>query len=682
MTFKKIFTVGLLASLFAACDNIDDDKRLIPITPDGGSTVEKNILIEDFTGMKCVNCPEAAAQIKMLQATYQGRIVPVAIHPKLEGFYGPLANDLATEYAEHYGVESLPKGMVDRQALQDYDRWATTAYERSIAKVPALDIELATDYSTITGELSVAVALQCPTPVDGKLQVWLVENGITQFQLMPNGSVNASYEHNHVLRAAVNGTWGEEVFVQNEKATKTYTITPDAEWKAENLAVVAFVYNDANGVVQVVEKELFESNEGGSEETAPEFALLWNDDVTSNIDIEAVDGVATLSNLKLVNQGTSEFTAQVQVKVLDNPVAAAVQFTVGQEAYNVTDEKALDLQKNVPASAALDLLGSVTFAETPGTVKVQITVTVGEVVKQMIVNFTQYPAAQPDELFYLINNGEVVVDGATIEVFSTSFEYAPGMGFVTSSTNNADNGQQLVVKNLTGEDLEATYTVEVIEQGAALGFQLCAFGDCLPLSGTTLSKSGTLVANSETATDWHAEFEYGKQGSAKTKFTVTVGEVSQTVYVNFNYYEEQEQPTGTFSIINNGEVVADGATIEVASTSFEYAPGMGFVTSSTNNADNGQQLMVKNLTGEDLEATYTVEVIEQGAALGFQLCAFGDCLPLSGTTLSKSGKLVANSETTTDWHAEFEYEKHGSAKTKFTVTVGDETQTIYVNFVY
>ena len=98
--------------------------------------------------------------------------------------------------------------------------------------------------------------------VSGKLQVWIVEDGIKAMQLMPDGSANQEYIHNHVFRAAVNGTWGEEVTVkEGETTTKQYSYEHLPEtWNAENISVVAFVYND-NGVENVAKKHIVEHEE-------------------------------------------------------------------------------------------------------------------------------------------------------------------------------------------------------------------------------------------------------------------------------------------------------------------------------------------------------------------------------------------------------------------------------------
>ncbi len=84
--------------------------------------------------------------------------------------------------------------------------------------------------------------------VTGKLQVWLIEDNIKALQLMPDGTANQEYIHNHVFRTVVNGTWGED-FSVNKGETEQRTMTLDLEpnWNPNELSIVAFVYDD-NGV--------------------------------------------------------------------------------------------------------------------------------------------------------------------------------------------------------------------------------------------------------------------------------------------------------------------------------------------------------------------------------------------------------------------------------------------------
>ena len=107
------------------------------------------------------------------------------------------------------------------------------------------------------------------TSINGNLQLWVVQDNIVGVQYQPDGSINDSYVHNHVLRFAVNGTWGETISVAAGSAN---TITHSCNLTTEfaqlqqtnadapafvpaNMWVVAFVYNDS-GVLNVVQVPL------------------------------------------------------------------------------------------------------------------------------------------------------------------------------------------------------------------------------------------------------------------------------------------------------------------------------------------------------------------------------------------------------------------------------------------
>ena len=92
--------------------------------------------------------------------------------------------------------------------------------------------------------------------VNGKVQVWVLEDSIQAVQFMPDGSRDREYIHNHVLRKEVNGMWGEEVKIAlSDTEEQTYEQGIDAAWNVAHLSIVAFVYNQ-EGVVQVVKSKV------------------------------------------------------------------------------------------------------------------------------------------------------------------------------------------------------------------------------------------------------------------------------------------------------------------------------------------------------------------------------------------------------------------------------------------
>ena len=251
----------LLATLvMAACSHIDEDEQLIYVKP---APVERSVLIEDFTGQRCVNCPIANEEIgKLIEQYGEDVIIAVSIHSGPLGFhtnsrfYG-LSTDLGDSYFDFWNLEYQPVGLIDRGAPAEYTAWGTLIREE-LQKVAPVDIDL----SVTTGEDSqfeiCAIILGVDGNTKGKLQVWITEDDITAFQMMPDGKLNNDYIHNHVFRAAVNGDWGEDIEVEEGySVTQYYTLDISDEWNAENLSVIAFVYNDT-GVLQVTKTKLID----------------------------------------------------------------------------------------------------------------------------------------------------------------------------------------------------------------------------------------------------------------------------------------------------------------------------------------------------------------------------------------------------------------------------------------
>ena len=247
----------LTAVLMTACSNIDEDERLIYVKP---ASVERCVLIEDFTGQRCPNCPDAADEIEKLIEQYGDAIIAVSIHSGPLGFhtnsrfYG-LATDIGDSYYNHWNLEFQPVGMIDRSTPSEYTAWGTLV-RGELQKTAPVEIELLVSV-TDSLQLSIDTSVKgVDGDTQGKLQLWIVEDKITAFQMMPDGTRNDTYTHRHVFRDAVNGQWGEDITVQEGYTiVKDYMFPIDVEWKTENLLVIAFVYNE-NGVLQVTKAKV------------------------------------------------------------------------------------------------------------------------------------------------------------------------------------------------------------------------------------------------------------------------------------------------------------------------------------------------------------------------------------------------------------------------------------------
>lgn len=240
---------------FTACSNIAEDDRLIYVEP---VEVSKRVLIEDFTGQGCVNCPNATLVIEEMQKQYGAdNVIAVGIHSgpyakTMSGQNYPLWTETGDYYYDSWDIEAQPTGVIDRKFVSStYQSWGAIVRSELQESAP-IELDATTEYDAATRTVTVNVNAKGILDVTGKLQVWLTEDNITNIQYMPDGSINTQYVHNHVFRTAVNGRDGEDFSVKwNEEKTATCTAVLDEGWKAENMSVVAFVYN-VSGVQQVV----------------------------------------------------------------------------------------------------------------------------------------------------------------------------------------------------------------------------------------------------------------------------------------------------------------------------------------------------------------------------------------------------------------------------------------------
>ena len=256
MNIRNIFMVaGLFAlGILSSCDTVDEADRYIYVKP---AAVGRKVLIEDFTGQRCVNCPNATLEIEKMHELYGDTVIGVGIHSgpfakSTRGTPYALYTETGDEYFDYWKVESQPKGVIDRRGTSDYTSWATIVRDE-LSKVAPVDLSAMSTFESATRKTHITVSA---TGIDGnstgKLQVWLIEDGIVAFQYMPDGSTNREYTHNHVFRTAVNGTWGTDFSIkEGEKKEVVFDYTLEKEdWVPGNMSVVVFMYNN-NGVLQV-----------------------------------------------------------------------------------------------------------------------------------------------------------------------------------------------------------------------------------------------------------------------------------------------------------------------------------------------------------------------------------------------------------------------------------------------
>lgn len=184
----------------------------------------RGILIEDLTGVRCINCPdaaEAAAAIKETATT--NPVVILGLYPTgFRAFTTPYEGyvDLRTETAQNIGANiynffSLPAGGVNRRIFDGeteryipFSTWANRANTFSGEKAVAnLDITIdQVDDSTFNVNSEI-VFTENPD-AQPFISIFLLEDNIKHQQDYSGGS-DKEYKHKHVVRKAYtpyNGT--------------------------------------------------------------------------------------------------------------------------------------------------------------------------------------------------------------------------------------------------------------------------------------------------------------------------------------------------------------------------------------------------------------------------------------------------------------------------------------------
>lgn len=271
MKNKFILLASLTLFTWTACDEIPEGEYLLidDSTPVYEGTGHK-VLLEEFTGVKCNNCPAANAKAKNLQAIYgKENLILLGIH----------AGNLATTDAEHpkafntpegtelfnfFQLFGVPVGFVNRL---DYDQggiikpdgsWAGEV-ATELEKLPVASISLNEDsYNSNTMELTVTgnVSVSGTLPSNMYVCVYLSEDDIVSAQTMGDKSVNVNYVHGHVFRGSFTGTYGQPIDLSSGSGSFTESITLPSDAVKENCEVIAFIYDRDN--YQIIEVQSLE----------------------------------------------------------------------------------------------------------------------------------------------------------------------------------------------------------------------------------------------------------------------------------------------------------------------------------------------------------------------------------------------------------------------------------------
>lgn len=274
--FRYLVFLLLLGIFNGSCDIIEppfEEKPDVNI-----DTVARVVLIEEYTGFRCGNCPAAGEVAHHIKELYPNNVVLLSIHagalampnPQHKyNFISQTMKDLENYFNIGWGV-GTPNGLVDRvkysnNLILPESDWQAAVIER--LKIPAIaKIELSPKYNESNKTISCDVKVKFLESNNSKFNItlYVVEDSIVQYQTDYRKSPPDIYDfvHNNIVRDALTPTFGDalntEEIKKDQEFTKTYSkqIPSNADWRPKWIRIVAVltIPEQGHAVYQSAEK--------------------------------------------------------------------------------------------------------------------------------------------------------------------------------------------------------------------------------------------------------------------------------------------------------------------------------------------------------------------------------------------------------------------------------------------
>jgi hypothetical protein len=245
----------------------------------------RQVVLEDISGVRCVNCPDAALIIENIKSTYPGRVNSVTIHPNtpsLDVFTRPITKaghesqqDFRTQpggdILSKLGIPgSLPSGYVNRKLFPgkqyrytDRTEWTSLCISEmdSITKVHIVASGLV---SGNDGVVDITLTFLDNLGGDYFVSIMLLEDSIIDVQESQNGAtieyIN-DYEHKYILRNMFTNVSGDKLnnttiggiaitsLERGRVIKKRFTLPLNSIWQRNKLQALVFIHRGSDEVI-------------------------------------------------------------------------------------------------------------------------------------------------------------------------------------------------------------------------------------------------------------------------------------------------------------------------------------------------------------------------------------------------------------------------------------------------
>lgn len=276
---KQLYILYVLAGLFAstACEEVGpainfETETVTPIDTATNNETQRTILLEEFTGAQCANCPAGAALAQQLADESGDRVIIVSIHSS--GVFSlPYLDEIDFRTTQGNKIENMlgkasgyPSASINRKLFDGELNPIVTStswsnfINKELAEKPIIDTQINASFKNNQIEVSCNINVLKDIPSDVKLSVVILEDDIVSPQNVDGLKIN-DYVHQHVFRTMLTPFDGELIATQalsGDNISKAYQLAEiSAEWNTNKLSIVAFAHgNSEAGVYQAAKVKL------------------------------------------------------------------------------------------------------------------------------------------------------------------------------------------------------------------------------------------------------------------------------------------------------------------------------------------------------------------------------------------------------------------------------------------
>lgn len=230
----------------------------------GVSTLPQNkvAIIEEFTGVRCPNCPPGHVIVSDILSQNPGTAFVVAYHPNNSSYTPPYSGDEdfrrthpAAFYSTPFAGSSrfMPSAFINRrewtvnEKISSRSIWAASA-NTIMGEASPMNVGVLATYDEVTMMLDVTVEVYYTSTVtdQNSLYVTIAENDLVTSQ---QSGASGAYTHKHTFRESLTAQWGDAIANTTMGNMETFTFTYDnssTQYDMSKVDVLAFVENKSN----------------------------------------------------------------------------------------------------------------------------------------------------------------------------------------------------------------------------------------------------------------------------------------------------------------------------------------------------------------------------------------------------------------------------------------------------